>query len=139
MKLKSISAKRLDIPFKINFKHALANRVKTESVLVSVKSSTENTGYGEGCPRPYVTNESVDTALNFIGKYCIYLTDHCSPSNSVEHQFRQTNASELVTVNGAGINAYFIRQKQRLMQRCMAKDHHLAEIILGFNKSFPNP
>ena len=69
MKLKHLSAKKLEIPFKVNFKHALANRFKTESILVSAKSSTENIGYGEGCPRSYVTNESVDTALNFIRYY----------------------------------------------------------------------
>ena len=69
MKLKHLSAKKLEIPFKVNFKHALANRFKTESILVSAKSSTENIGYGEGCPRSYVTNESVDTALNFIRDY----------------------------------------------------------------------
>lgn len=69
MKLKSIIAKKLEIPFKINFKHALANRVKTESILVSLKSSNGNIGYGEGCPRSYVTNESVDGALIFIGDY----------------------------------------------------------------------
>jgi len=69
MKLKHLSAKKLEIPFKVNFKHALANRFKTESILVSAKSFSENIGYGEGCPRTYVTNESVDTALNFIRDY----------------------------------------------------------------------
>ncbi len=69
MKLKHLSAKKLEIPFKVNFKHALANRFKTESILVSAKSFSENIGYGEGCPRSYVTNESVDTALNFIRDY----------------------------------------------------------------------
>ena len=69
MKLKHLSAKKLEIPFKVNFKHALANRVKTESILVIAKSSNGNIGYGEGCPRSYVTNESVDTALNFIRNY----------------------------------------------------------------------
>ena len=69
MKLKHLSAKKLEIPFKVNFKHALANRFKTESILVSAKSFSENIGYGEGCPRSYVTNESVDSALNFIGDY----------------------------------------------------------------------
>jgi L-alanine-DL-glutamate epimerase-like enolase superfamily enzyme len=69
MKLKHLSAEKLEIPFKVNFKHSLANRVKTDTVLVSVRSSNENIGYGEGCPRYYVTNESVDTALNFIGGY----------------------------------------------------------------------
>jgi len=69
MKLKELSAKKIEIPFKVNFKHALANRVKTESILVIAESSNGNIGYGEGCPRSYVTNESVDTALNFIRNY----------------------------------------------------------------------
>jgi len=69
MKLKELSAKKIEIPLKVNFKHALANRVKTESILVIAESSNGNIGYGEGCPRSYVTNESVDTALNFIRNY----------------------------------------------------------------------
>ncbi len=69
MALKNLRAKKLEIPFKVNFKHALAERNKTESILVSSESSNGNIGYGEGCPRSYVTNESVDTALSFIDGY----------------------------------------------------------------------
>ncbi len=69
MKLEDLNVKKLEIPFKVNFKHSLANRVKTETVLVTAISSNKSIGYGEGCPRSYVTNESVDTASNFISDY----------------------------------------------------------------------
>ena len=69
MKLTHLLAKKLEIPFKFNFKHALADRTKTETILVTATSSNKNVGYGEGCPRTYVTNESTDTSLNFIGEH----------------------------------------------------------------------
>lgn len=69
MNLKHLKAQRLDIPFRFNFKHALADRAKTQSILVSAISSADNIGYGEGCPRIYVTEETVDSALSFINDH----------------------------------------------------------------------
>jgi len=66
MIIKDLLTKKLYIPFKIQFKHALAERSETESVFVTIKSSNGKVGYGEGCPRLYVTNESVESALEFI-------------------------------------------------------------------------
>jgi len=55
----------IKIPFKIHFKHNTAKRSETQSVLVRAKSDN-NIGYGEGCPREYVTNESIASALAFF-------------------------------------------------------------------------
>ncbi len=52
MKLKHLLAKKLEIPFKVNFKHALANRFKTESILVSAKSFSEMLGMEKDVPDP---------------------------------------------------------------------------------------
>lgn len=64
-----LSAQTLNIPFKVAFSHAQASRKKTETLLVSVKTKLGQVGYGEGCPRSYVTGESIDSALAFFNDY----------------------------------------------------------------------
>ena len=56
----------LDIPFKQAFRHATASRARTESVLVKATNSHGLVGLGEGCPRSYVTGETVETAQSFF-------------------------------------------------------------------------
>ena len=51
-----LSFKNLSIPFRIQFKHNSAVRNSTQSVLI-IAQGINYTGYGEGCPREYVTNE----------------------------------------------------------------------------------
>lgn len=62
----SLSMTILDIPFKQAFTHATATRACTESVLVKAINSQGLVGLGEGCPRSYVTGETLETAKCFI-------------------------------------------------------------------------
>jgi len=64
--IRRLRATPLKIPFKRSFKHAAAERSVTQSVWVEVESDTGAKGFGEGCPRDYVTGESVASALDFI-------------------------------------------------------------------------
>lgn len=57
--------RELKIPFKQSFKHHSAERNITQTVLVTADDG-EFKGYGESCPREYVTGESVQSALNFF-------------------------------------------------------------------------
>ena len=66
MKLTHLALKRLDIPFKTSFKHSSAARSQTESVIAIAESDNGRTGYGEGCPRHYVTGETIETAFEFF-------------------------------------------------------------------------
>ena len=68
MTISNLTIEHLEIPFKIAFSHASATRVMTDSVLVSV-SSNGNVGYGESCPRSYVTNETYESVLVFFKKH----------------------------------------------------------------------
>lgn len=61
-----LDAQSLQIPFRTTFKHASASRARTAAVWVRARAATGVTGYGEGCPRPYVTQETVETALAFV-------------------------------------------------------------------------
>jgi L-alanine-DL-glutamate epimerase-like enolase superfamily enzyme len=47
------------IPFKFNFKHALATRTQSSSVIVELTTEDGTCGYGEATPREYVTGESI--------------------------------------------------------------------------------
>jgi L-alanine-DL-glutamate epimerase-like enolase superfamily enzyme len=61
----SLSARPLAIPFKAAFRHASAERAETQSVWVEARSGA-HVGFGEGCPREYVTAETLDGALRFV-------------------------------------------------------------------------
>lgn len=64
MKLDAIRARSLNIPFKTTFRHAQAERAATQTLWVEARAEGR-TGYGEGCPREYVTGETLETAAAF--------------------------------------------------------------------------
>jgi L-Ala-D/L-Glu epimerase len=59
----------LQIPFKMAFRHASAERAETSSVLVEAVSGDGHVGYGESCPRPYVTGETIESARAFFDRH----------------------------------------------------------------------
>lgn len=66
MKITSLTMDELNIPFKHSFTHASATRNSTETIIVKVQSITGLIGFGEGCPRSYVTGESIKSATTFF-------------------------------------------------------------------------
>ena len=66
MKLRSIGARRLDIPFNVAFRHAAAERSATQTLWVRARDASGAIGYGEACPREYVTSETLQTAEDFV-------------------------------------------------------------------------
>jgi len=63
--IRDLRATELRIPFKTSFRHASADRHET-STMWTVATTDGGEGYGEGCPRPYVTGETVESALAFF-------------------------------------------------------------------------
>jgi L-alanine-DL-glutamate epimerase-like enolase superfamily enzyme len=59
----------LRIPFVVGFKHASAERHETSSVWVEVRHPNGPRGVGEGCPRPYVTGETLESAMAFLERH----------------------------------------------------------------------
>lgn len=53
-------------PLRFRFNHASASRHVTSNVIVQVADEAGLSGYGEGCPRDYVTGETAETAAAFI-------------------------------------------------------------------------
>lgn len=61
-----IEARHLSIPFVTRFSHAAARRDSSQTLWTEIHDEHGNCGYGEGCPREYVTGESVAGGLRFI-------------------------------------------------------------------------
>ena len=65
----SLESGSLMIPFKQAFKHASASRAATQTLMVTVRTADGTRGFGEGCPRDYVTAETLATAARFIREH----------------------------------------------------------------------
>lgn len=70
MQLASLELEPIRIPFRHAFKHAAATRAMTESVRVVASDASGLRGYGEGCPRAYVTGESLASARALLEAQC---------------------------------------------------------------------
>ena len=74
----------VEIPMKISVEHALAERQVARNVLVAAHDGDGHTGWGESCPRAYVTGETVESAVDelrerilpqLVGRECADLDD----------------------------------------------------------------
>lgn len=59
MKLVEAVIREITIPFKAQFKHALATRRQTSTIIFEIVTADGIHGYGEGTPRTYVTGETI--------------------------------------------------------------------------------
>lgn len=86
MKIERLDVTTLEIPFKSNFKHASADRAKMASVWVEACGDNGGlVGYGEGCPREYVTGESLSSAHDWIDHYHHSIITDISSLDSLKH------------------------------------------------------
>jgi L-Ala-D/L-Glu epimerase len=65
----SLESGALTIPFKRAFNHASASRAATQTLMVVARSEEGIRGFGEGCPREYVTAENLATTARFISAH----------------------------------------------------------------------
>ena len=69
MTMERLEAFRFPVPFRVVFRHASASRSEAANVIVAARGKEGVTGYGEGCPREYVTGETVESARAFFEKH----------------------------------------------------------------------
>ena len=69
MRIQRLEVSSFPVPFRTVFKHASASRAQAENLIVAAYSDAGEVGYGEGCPRRYVTGETVEGGAAFIRKY----------------------------------------------------------------------
>jgi L-alanine-DL-glutamate epimerase-like enolase superfamily enzyme len=73
--IRHLKISALKIPFRQGFRHASAERRITQSIWVEVTLDGGARGYGEGCPREYVTGESIDSSVSFLRRIEPMLSD----------------------------------------------------------------
>lgn len=81
MRLASLEVSSLRIPFRTVFRHASAVRDTTQSIWVEAQSECGQLGHGEGCPREYVTAESLAGAQAVLGALA---GDLCRSVNGID-------------------------------------------------------
>lgn len=75
MKIESLNIRLVDIPFRVEFRHASASRSRTQGIWVEARSDGGQVGCGESCPREYVTNEDTASAVTFFNRHRRELTE----------------------------------------------------------------
>jgi L-alanine-DL-glutamate epimerase-like enolase superfamily enzyme len=68
-RIRQLELKPLVIPFTVAFRHASAERFETSTLWATATLDAGLTGFGESCPREYVTGESLETAQHFFGRH----------------------------------------------------------------------
>ena len=68
MKIAGFEILIVEIPMKVSVEHALAERTVARNVLVAAHDTEGRTGWGEACPRSYVTGETVEGARDTLRK-----------------------------------------------------------------------
>lgn len=61
-----LELRRFEARFRMRFTHASASRSQACSVVCIARGDDGVNGYGEGCPRDYVTRETIETAAAFF-------------------------------------------------------------------------
>lgn len=66
MRIERLDVFTCETPFNTVFRHASASRWRAQNVIVAARSPSGVSGWGEGCPRRYVTGETVESASSFV-------------------------------------------------------------------------
>jgi len=68
MKICECEVLTVDIPMRVSVEHALAARNVARNVIVAVRDKNGAAGWGESCPRPYVTGETVESVKQTLAE-----------------------------------------------------------------------
>ena len=131
MPIESLTLSSLDIPFRVAFKHSSATRSTTQAVLIKAHSDSGAVGYGEGCPREYVTGESLASAEDFFQRYRSRLVEQVSDENTLR---------DWISANAEALNqnpAAWCALELALLD-LFAKERSVSvEALLGLNPLLP--
>lgn len=75
MRIERLDVFSFPVPFKVVFRHASASRAQAQNIIVKATSDCGHVGYGEGCPRDYVTGETVAGGVAFLDTIAPALKD----------------------------------------------------------------
>ena len=83
MRIQWLEVSSFPVPFRAVFRHASASRAQAENLIVAACSDSGNVGYGEGCPRQYVTGETVDGGAAFIREHAHSIIENVTDVESL--------------------------------------------------------
>jgi len=101
--ISDISYCYLQIPFTEKFSHAAATRTHTESIWVTVSTQDGLVGYGEGCPRRYVSGETLESAAEFVDVIRDEVTQSINSLASLQQWVQENN--DIIDTNPAAWSA----------------------------------
>ena len=84
MRIKRLEVFSFPVPFNVVFRHASATRAQAENLIVAAHSDCGQVGYGEGCPRRYVTGETVEGGVAFIREHADEIADAVRDEHSLK-------------------------------------------------------
>ena len=73
MQIADLQAFTFPVSLKYTFRHASARRASAYNFIVKATSEEGQSGFGEGCPRTYVTGEDLDSCNRFLNQHRIDL------------------------------------------------------------------
>ena len=83
MRIERLDIFSFPVPFNVVFRHASASRAQAENLIVAAYSDCGQVGYGEGCPRDYVTGETVEGGAAFIRIHAAPIIDAVTDQESL--------------------------------------------------------
>ena len=83
MRIQRLEISSFPVPFRAVFRHASATRAQAENLIVAAFSDSGQVGHGEGCPRQYVSGETVESGAEFIGKHAGSFMDSVTDAQSL--------------------------------------------------------
>ena len=83
MRIERLGVFTFPMPFKTVIRHASASRRRVSNLIVAAHGRDGQTGYGEGCPREYVTGETVLSSSRFIDQYADSLIAQVTDAHSL--------------------------------------------------------
>ncbi len=92
MTARKLAVGTFPVPFNVVFKHTSAARAATENIIVKVTDADGIAGFGEGCPRSYVTGESEASALRFVTEYGPEIVANSEDLAALRHQIEKHRA-----------------------------------------------
>ena len=69
MQITDLLAFTFPVSLKYTFRHASARRASAYNFIVKATSEEGQSGFGEGCPRTYVTGEDLDSCIRFLNQH----------------------------------------------------------------------
>lgn len=66
MRIRHLRIESFPIAFRTRFRHTQAERGRAENIVLRIETAEGHSGIGEGCPRTYVTGETVPGARRFL-------------------------------------------------------------------------